>query len=103
MTYPVCSVIRLRKFIRRGWVINAGQILKMMMQVSELDLTNPAVLQDQLTGVDSAYFIELMSKVKENDPEKVNAAYLVERSEEHTSEIQSLLRISYAVFCLTKQ
>src|SRR3546814_8510079 len=25
------------------------------------------------------------------------------RSEEHTSELQSLLRISYAVFCLTKQ
>src|SRR3546814_6833923 len=26
-----------------------------------------------------------------------------ERSEEHTSEIQSLMRISYAVFCLKKQ
>src|SRR3546814_9644821 len=26
----------------------------------------------------------------------------VTRSEEHTSEIQSLMRISYAVFCLTK-
>src|SRR3546814_3470936 len=26
-----------------------------------------------------------------------------ERSEEHTSELQSLLRISYAVFCLKKQ
>src|SRR3546814_7960715 len=25
----------------------------------------------------------------------------VERSEEHTSELQSLMRISYAVFCLT--
>src|SRR3546814_9541910 len=25
------------------------------------------------------------------------------RSEEHTSEIQSLMRISYAVFCLSKQ
>src|SRR3546814_10729335 len=25
------------------------------------------------------------------------------RSEEHTSELQSLLRISYAVFCLKKQ
>lgn len=76
--YPICSVIRLRKFMRRGWVINAGQILKMMMQVSELDLSNPKVLEDQLTGVDSAYFIELMSKLKEKDPEKVNAAYLVE-------------------------
>src|SRR3546814_3885026 len=26
-----------------------------------------------------------------------------ERSEEHTSELQSLMRTSYAVFCLTKQ
>src|SRR3546814_3642390 len=26
-----------------------------------------------------------------------------ERSEEHTSELQSLMRISYAVFCLRKQ
>src|SRR3546814_10033831 len=25
-----------------------------------------------------------------------------ERSEEHTSELQSLMRITYAVFCLTK-
>src|SRR3546814_4327824 len=28
---------------------------------------------------------------------------LVERSEEHTSELQSLMRSSYAVFCLKKQ
>src|SRR3546814_10802626 len=28
---------------------------------------------------------------------------LVDRSEEHTSELQSLMRISYAVFCLKKQ
>lgn len=76
--YPVCSVIRLRKFIKRGWTINAGQILKMIMQISELDLSNPAVLEDQLTGVDSAYFIELMSKLRDKDPEKVNATYLVE-------------------------
>src|SRR3546814_9183629 len=28
---------------------------------------------------------------------------LFTRSEEHTSELQSLMRISYAVFCLTKK
>lgn len=76
--YPVCSVMRLRKFIQRGWVINAGQILKMLMQVSELDLKDPAVLEDQLTGVDSAYFIQVIGLLRERDPEKINAAYLVE-------------------------
>lgn len=76
--YPVCSVIRLRKFIKRNWTVNAGQILKMLMQISKLDLTDPLVLEDQLTGVDSAYFCQLMAKLREKDPEKVNAAYLVE-------------------------
>src|SRR3546814_6596860 len=32
----------------------------------------------------------------------VDEAY-IERSEEHTSELQSLMRISYAVFCLKKK
>src|SRR3546814_5583931 len=31
-----------------------------------------------------------------------NIARIEERSEEHTSELQSLMRISYAVFCLKK-
>src|SRR3546814_5880267 len=30
-------------------------------------------------------------------------AHVSDRSEEHTSELQSLMRISYAVFCLTKK
>src|SRR3546814_7167115 len=33
----------------------------------------------------------------------VVAEEMFERSEEHTSELQSLMRISYAVFCLKKQ
>src|SRR3546814_8179860 len=31
------------------------------------------------------------------------AAFQFDRSEEHTSELQSLMRISYAVFCLQKK
>src|SRR3546814_5132892 len=34
---------------------------------------------------------------------QIPAIALVERSEEHTSELQSLMRISYAVFCLKKK
>src|SRR3546814_1728079 len=32
-----------------------------------------------------------------------DCARVVDRSEEHTSELQSLMRISYAVFCLKKK
>src|SRR3546814_4679807 len=31
-----------------------------------------------------------------------SVVYYTDRSEEHTSELQSLMRISYAVFCLKK-
>lgn len=78
--YPLCSLIRLRKFIARGWTINAGQILKMAYQLNELDLTDIDVLQDQLVGVDMAYFAEIVGALKEKSREtgddKVNAAYL---------------------------
>jgi hypothetical protein len=76
--YPICSVVRLRKFIERGWRVNAGQILKMAMQISELNLKDLKVLEDQLTGVDTAYFIQLLDRLREKDPEKVDGAYLVE-------------------------
>src|SRR3546814_10554565 len=33
----------------------------------------------------------------------LDAVLIVTRSEEHTSELQSLMRISYAVFCLKKK
>src|SRR3546814_6628130 len=34
---------------------------------------------------------------------EISAAAICDRSEEHTSELQSLMRISYAVFCLKKK
>jgi hypothetical protein len=75
--YPIASLIRIRKFIQRGWTINAGQIVKMCFQLNELDLKNFEILEDQLTGVDVAYFAELVNKVKSSSPEKINSAYLI--------------------------
>lgn len=76
--YPLCSVIRSRKFVERGWRINAGQYLKMAMQISKLDLTDHVTLEEQLTGVDVAYFADVIAKIKEKDPERVDSAYLTE-------------------------
>src|SRR3546814_3130369 len=41
--------------------------------------------------------------IHEFNAARVRAKLVVERSEEHTSELQSLMRISYAVFCLKKK
>ena len=76
--YPLCSIIRTRKFISRQWTINAGQYLRMAMQLNELDLTDIKVLEDQLVGVDSLYFMQLIRALQEKDPEKVSTPYLME-------------------------
>lgn len=76
--YPISSVIRTRKFVERGWRINAGQYLKMMIQIADLDMRDFKVLEEQLTGVDVAYFAEVLAKVHAKSPEKIDTAYLVE-------------------------
>src|SRR3546814_4493594 len=40
---------------------------------------------------------------RRGSPSSAPASSVVARSEEHTSELQSLMRISYAVFCLKKK
>jgi hypothetical protein len=78
--YPLCSVIRTRKFIQRGFHCNAGQYLKMCFQLSQLDLTNVDILEDQLCGVDSCYFVHLIEALRSkqaNDPNyKVEESYV---------------------------
>src|SRR3546814_5081491 len=46
---------------------------------------------------------KLLSPAEIEDSENRSDEAAVERSEEHTSELQSLMRISYAVFCLKKK
>ncbi len=78
--YPICSVIRTRKFITRGWTINAGAYCKMAYQISKLDMDNVQVLEDQLVGVDSAYFTQLISQLKNSSTTidgRVDGSYLM--------------------------
>src|SRR3546814_9004673 len=47
---------------------------------------------------------KLIATAEDLEREKIGLVSLTEsRSEEHTSELQSLMRISYAVFCLKKK
>lgn len=76
--YPLASIFRTRKFIRRGWTITAGQMLKIMMQINDLDLDNVSILEDQLVGVDVAYFMEIIDLLKKNSTDnKVDRTYLI--------------------------
>lgn len=76
--YPVTSMIRIKKFLKRGWNINAGEMLKIAMQISELDLSNPEVLEEQLIGIDIAWFSKLIEVLRGLDANKMVASYINE-------------------------
>src|SRR3546814_7585902 len=62
---------------------------------------NPSDIPSPLIGKKAPVF----SLPALHDPQKLvsNTEFAGARSEEHTSELQSLMRISYAVFCLKKK
>jgi hypothetical protein len=77
--YPIASLFRIRKFIKRGWRITAGQMLKMVWDIKTLDLDDPKVLRDQLIGVDQAYMTQLINALQDTKtPSRVDSAYIAE-------------------------
>jgi len=76
--YPVASILRTRKFINRGWRITAGQMLKIMFQISNIDLNDIPILREQLIGVDHSYMADLIYKINETHTkgDKIDESYL---------------------------
>src|SRR3546814_7237396 len=82
----------------------AGNALRRHRNIRQTHARMDGEIIDALFGL-------LDQRIAEDVPGQIlgNAADLLQRlidghrSEEHTSELQSLMRISYAVFCLTKK
>src|SRR3546814_10503294 len=75
-----------------------SQVIRLAADISEeqlLDMVRDLNRDDTVHGI----LVQLPL------PKHMNSSKVIEaiRSEEHTSELQSLMRISYAVFCLKKK
>lgn len=75
--YPIASIFRAKKFIERGWRISAGDLLKIMWQISELDLTDTRLLTDQLTGVDALYMSALVHALQDANEDRLGSDYVI--------------------------
>lgn len=74
--YPLASLVRMRKFLGRGFTVKAGSLLKLAWDISRLDLQDPVVLQDQLVGVDMAYFRQFLEEVRKLGSARIDQIYL---------------------------
>ena len=80
--YPIASLIRMRKFIRRGYYINSGQILKIAFDINKLDLDDVRVLRNQLIGVDVYYFQALLDRLDKKDIDTFDTSYIIKLIDE---------------------
>src|SRR3546814_8564821 len=91
-----------------------GMLVQVPLQLWALPATpKPGDLRDALADHYAGQDFVSVATAEESkgleglDPEGLNGTndlrLYVFRSEEHTSELQSLMRISYAVFCLQKK
>lgn len=71
--FPLSSLFRTRKYIRRGWCMPVTEYIKIALDINKFDLLNPDVFISQLQGVDESYTSHLISEIP----------LIVTRSEEH--------------------
>src|SRR3546814_7394277 len=90
-------------------IINKSGII-IRMAVSELRIMGRATQGVRLIRLQEGDEIASVARVRENGDDEIEEtgeqgedSPETNRSEEHTSELQSLMRISYAVFCLKKK
>src|SRR3546814_8503123 len=96
--FPYTTLFR-SQFLRGA--LRAMKILVPVKRVLDYNV-KPRVKADG-TGVDLANVKMSMNPFDEIAVEEAIRLKEKGRSEEHTSELQSLMRISYAVFCLKKK
>src|SRR3546814_3548462 len=70
--------------------------------LAEVERAVLALVDDDVVGARAGAFASRCRR-REDDVGELACEATEDRSEEHTSELQSLMRISYAVFCLKKK
>src|SRR3546814_5193718 len=101
------SVSFAQAFVGAAEASRSEPLLQVQPRVHRRDLFAVAVVHargdavgEQLAGLAGDAAFGLLAPARMVD---VRVDVAEERSEEHTSELQSLMRISYAVFCLKKK
>src|SRR3546814_4440209 len=84
---------------RRTFCMTEDLITATDVRVGRISLNRPKAIHALNLAMCEA-MIDALLKWRDDDAVE---AVVIDRSEEHTSELQSLMRISYAVFCLKKK
>jgi len=57
--FPICSLWRAVKFIKRGWNLPAIEAIKLSLKINHIDIKDRSELKRQLLGIDTLFLKEL--------------------------------------------
>jgi hypothetical protein len=66
--FPICSMLRVMKYIKKGFFITGMELLKMGLSIHSLKIETYKDLRRQLQGIDTAFLAELTDNMKEGEP-----------------------------------
>lgn len=86
--YPVCSLYRVHKYLKRGYQLPPAQLLKIILKINTLNLLNPSVLKEQLEGVDTLLLKPLTDQyLQDNTQDQININDFLDFVEKHLDRI----------------
>lgn len=66
--FPICSMLRVMKYIKKGFFITGMELLKIGLSIHALEIETYADLRVQLQGIDTAFLSELTTQMKAGEP-----------------------------------
>src|SRR3546814_9887918 len=94
--------LRVQKYPRTGYIFANGEDGIPLPNDGKI-LDEPGQYHSIFTAIDGDTMKIAWQVMVDGNLDNVDADFQGKRSEEHTSDIQSLMRISYAVICLKKK
>ncbi len=61
--FPLCSLYRVGKYVRRGYHISGVEIIKLGLSINNLKMDNYQDLKEQLVGIDTLFLKDLTDKL----------------------------------------
>lgn len=83
--YPISSLIRVNKYIKKGYTISNIEYLKIALKISQLEIENYSYLKEQLLGIDTLLLKPLTDRMLEGD-EKCDINEFLNQMEEYLNE-----------------
>ena len=66
--FPICSMLRVMKYIKKGFYITGMELLKIGLSIHSLKMETYADLRQQLQGIDTAFLEDLTSQMEPDEP-----------------------------------